>query len=168
MKEIRFIQVQKKNPQHCEIFKDFMLPYNKEIDTDNAGGERISEEFVLKWTQSIIDMQGPHDRHLEFAFIGDEPIGFLYGKVDHEHHKGHKKIGYGYVMEYYVKPEYRRNGYGKAMFRRLEQHFSGHGVKRMYLNTTASAEAFWKAMGFVPTDEIQPHNNMVIWEKDVT
>ena len=72
------------------------------------------------------------------------------------------------IMEFYVKPAYRRKGYGRTLFRRLEQHISRHGVKRMYLNTGASGEAFWKAMGFEPTDEIQPHNNMVIWEKDIS
>lgn len=53
------------------------------------------------------------------------------------------------------------------MFRRLEQHFSGHGAKRIYLNTGTSGESFWRSMGFTPTNEILPYNNMVIWKKDV-
>jgi len=95
-------------------------------------------------------------------------IGFLYGKVDHEGHRGFIKPEYGYVMEFYVKPDYRRKGYGRIMFRRLEQLFSGHGVKRMYLTTgTASGESFWQAAGFVPTGELSPENKMQIYEKDV-
>ncbi|MDD4493763.1 MAG: GNAT family N-acetyltransferase [Eubacteriales bacterium] len=167
MNEFRFIQVQQDNSQHYEVFKNLMFPYNRELDENKLGSEPTSDEFILKFTQSCINMQGTHDRHLELAFVDNEPIGFLYGKVDHEHHRGHKKIGYGYVMEFYIKPEHRRKGYGRIMLRRLEQHFSGHGIKRMYLNTGASGEAFWKAMGFKPTDEIQPHNNMLIWEKDI-
>lgn len=167
MNELRFIQIQKDNDQHYEIFKDMMIPYNRELDKNKTDSEPTSNEFILKFTQSCINMQGAYDRHLEIAFIGDNPIGFLYGKVDHENHKGHKKPGYGYIMEFYVKPEYRRRGYGRIMFRRLEQHFSGHGTKRMYLNTVALSETFWRAMGFMPTDEIRPHNNMVIWEKEI-
>jgi len=30
MNELKFIQVQKDNPQHCEAFKDLMHPYNRE------------------------------------------------------------------------------------------------------------------------------------------
>ncbi|MCL1794760.1 MAG: GNAT family N-acetyltransferase [Oscillospiraceae bacterium] len=167
MKKIRFIQIQKDNPQHYKILKDLMFPYNRELDADKPDEEPASEDSILKFTQGCINMQGAYDRHLELAFVGDDPIGFLYGKVDHEEHKGHNKPGYGYIMEFYIKPEHRRNGYGRILFRRLEQHFSGHGAKRMYLNTRASGEAFWRSMGFSPTNEIQPHNNMAIWEKDV-
>ena len=132
MNELSFIQIQKDNPQHYETLESLMIPYIKELDANNLNSEPTSDEFILKFTHSCVNMQGPHDRHLEIVYIGDEPIGFLYGKVDHEKHKGHKKPGYGYIMEFYVKPEKRRNGYGRIMLRRLEQHFSGHGVKRMY------------------------------------
>jgi GNAT superfamily N-acetyltransferase len=70
-------------------------------------------------------------------------------------------------MEFYVSPPYRRKGYGKAMLQHLEQHFSSHGVTRMYLTTGAYAEAFWRSMGFIPTGEISPENKMQIYEKDV-
>ena len=167
MSEITFIQVQRDNQHHCEIFKRLMLPYNREIGAKKPDGTPYSDEFLEKWTQSCIDMQGPHDRHMELAYIGDEPIGFLYGKVDHEGHKGFIKPEYGYIMEFYIIPENRRRGYGKVMFQRLEQHFFAHGIKRMYLTTGTSGESFWRAMGFIPTGEVSPENNMQIYEKDV-
>ncbi|MCL2060332.1 MAG: GNAT family N-acetyltransferase [Oscillospiraceae bacterium] len=168
MGELRFIQIQKDNPHHCEAFKELMIPYNREIGANMPDGTPISDEFLVKWTQSCIDMQGPHDRHMELAYIGDEPIGFLYGKVDHEGHKGFIKPEYGYIMEFYVRPEYRRKGYGKVMFRRLEHHFYAHGIKRMYLTTGTSGESFWRSLGFVPTGEVSPENKMQIYEKDVS
>jgi len=168
MSELKFIQVQKDNPQHCEVFKDFMLPYNRELGANKPDGTPYSDEFLLKWIQSCIDMQGQHDRHMELVYVGDEPIGFLYGKVDHEGHKGFIKPEYGYIMEFYVKPEHRRKGYAKEMFRRLERHFSNHGAKRMYLTTGVSGESFWRSMGFIPTGEVSPENNMQIYEKDVS
>jgi len=167
MNELNFIQVKQGNPQHYEIFRDLMIPYNKAF-AEHTPDYPINDENVLQLVQSCINMQGPRDRHLELVFAGDAPIGFLYGKVDHRRHKGHKKPGYGYIMEFYVQPEHRRKGYGSAMFRRLEQHFSAHGVKRMYLNADpVTGEDFWRSMGFLPTGEIQPHNHMVIWEKEV-
>jgi len=162
MNELNFVQIRKDDTRHCEMFKNMFLPYCHETDKVLK-----SDEMYCKIARSTIDMQGPHDRHLELAFDGGELVGFLYGKVDHENHMGHKKVGYGYVMEFYIKPEFRRRGYGEAMFLRLQRHFASHGVKRMYLNTSAPAKAFWQFMGFAPTDEIQPHNNMVIWEKEI-
>lgn len=59
-----------------------MLPYHREFDANKPDSTPYSDEFLLKWIQGCIDMQGPHDRHMELVFIGDEPIGFLYGKID--------------------------------------------------------------------------------------
>ena len=162
---MQFIQVQKGNPEHFDTFKSMMVSYIKELDAHKPGKEPISDEFIFKITKSCMDVQGPHDRHLELVYVDEESIGFLYGKVDHEDHKGHKKPGYGYIMEFYVRPEYRRKGYGEDMFRRLERLFFDHDVKRMYLTTGTSGEAFWKTMGFTPTDEVQPDNDMLIFEK---
>ena len=131
MNKLSFIQVQKNNPQHCETFKQMMVPYNRELGVKKPDGTPYGDEFMMKWAQSCIDMQGPFDRHLELAYIDNVPIGFIYGKVDHEGHKGFIKPEYGYIMEFYVEPEYRRKGYGTEMFLRLEELFSAHGVKRM-------------------------------------
>lgn len=83
----------------------------------------LPEQFQQKWINSIIAMQGPSDRHLELCYADEILVGFLYGKIDQEEHKGFIKPGYGYIMEFYVKPEYRRMGYGRMMFRRLESLF---------------------------------------------
>ena len=144
------------------MLESLMLPYNRELDYDYPG-----DEFVIKITRSMIDMLGPHDRHLELVFVGKEPIGFLYGKVDHTEHRGFVKPGYGYVMEFYVRPEHRRKGYAAQMLGRLEQHFVGHGVTRMWLNADPASEAFWRAMGFAPTRKVSPDNGMAVFEKEL-
>ncbi len=97
-------------------------------------------------------MQGPHDRHLELCYDGDSLVGFWYGKVDHPEHKGFIKPGYGYIMEFYVIPAYRRQGYGTAMFRRLHGLFASHGVKRLYLTADpVTGKPFWEWIGFQNT-----------------
>ena len=167
MNEINFIKVQKDNPEHCEIFKHIMLKYIREIGAFKPDGTPLSDKFIERWVQSCIDIQGAHDRHLELAYSGEKLIGFLYGKVDHEGHRGFIKPEYGYIMEFYVKPMHRLKGYGKVMFRRLEQLFAENGAARMYLTAEAPGEAFWRAVGFLPTGEISPENEMQIYEKDV-
>lgn len=71
-------------------------------------------------------------------------------------------------MEYYVIPEYRRKGYGKAMFERIESLFRSHGVQRMYLTADpVTGKPFWEALGFQRTGETSPENGLYIYEKDI-
>jgi GNAT superfamily N-acetyltransferase len=167
MKQSTFVQIVKDNEEHYELFRDLMIPYNEEF-AKHEPNYPINSENVLEATRGMINMQGPHDRHLELVYDGNSLIGFHYCKVDHIGHKGFIKPEYGYIMEFYVKPEFRRQGYGRMIFNREEALFASHGVKRMYLNADpVTGLPFWIAVGFVGSGEIQPHNNMEIYEKEV-
>lgn len=167
MRNLSFVQLQKDNEEHYNLFESLMVPYNKEL-CEHRPEYPVTDENVLSITKGILNMQGPHDRHLELCYDGDILIGFLYGKVDHKGHKGFIKPEYGYIMEFYVKPEYRRKGYGRAMFERFESLFAKHGTYKMYLTADpVTGEPFWKAMGFKATGDISPENSLLIFEKDV-
>lgn len=166
MKKLRFVGLEKENEKHYELFESLMLAYNEELDTHH--NRETPTEFIRKVTRSMLNMQGPFDRHLELCYAGNVLVGFLYGKVDHEGHKGYIKPEYGYIMEFYVKPEFRRMGYGKTMFRHLERLFESHGVKRMYLTADpVTGKPFWESLGFAATGEASPENRQMIYEKDV-
>ena len=163
-KQIKYVQLYADNAANCALFESLMYEY---IDEMNEHSKRpLPKKFQLKWINSIISMQGPSDRHLELCYMDEIPIGFLYGKIDHEDHKGFIKPGYGYIMEFYVKPAYRRNGYGKMMFKRLERLFQMDGAKMMYLTADpVTGKPFWEAMGFADVHEKSPENQLPIYEK---
>ena len=164
--QIKYVQVTADNEGLCKAFKSLMVPYMNELDAHSD--DPLPMDLLPKWIDSIIAMQGPSDRHTELCYVGDDLIGFLYGKVDHEDHKGFIKPGYGYIMEFYVCPQYRRKGYGKRMFLHMERLFRNDGAKRMYLTADPiTGEPFWKAMGFANTGEQSPENKLDIYEKDV-
>lgn len=165
--QIRYVQFSAGNEKLCSAFESLMYEY---IDEMNEHSHRpLPKEFQKKWINSIIAMQGPGDRHLELCCVDSEAIGFLYGKVDHEDHRGFIKPGYGYVMEFYVKPEYRRSGFGKQMLQRLESLFRERCVVRMYLTADpVTGRPFWEAMGFVSTGEISPVNSLPVYEKSLS
>ena len=166
-KQIKYVQVSADNAENCKVYKSLMYEY---IDEMNEHSERpLPKEFQQKWVNSIIAMQGPTDRHLELCYVGEMPIGFLYGKIDHEDHKGFIKPGYGYIMEFYVRPDHRRKGYGKMMFKRLEQLFCLGGAEMMYLTADpVTGKPFWEAMGFNNINEKSPENQLYIYEKTVS
>lgn len=163
-KQIKYVQVYADNAENCKVYESLMYEY---IDEMNEHSERpLPKEFQQKWVNSIIAMQGPTDRHLELCYVGEMPIGFLYGKIDHEDHKGFIKPGYGYIMEFYVKPDHRRKGYGKMMFKRLERLFHLDGAEMMYLTADpVTGKPFWEAQGFQNTMEKSPENQLYIYEK---
>ncbi len=166
-KQIKYVQVTAKNETDVKSFESLMYEYIAELNEHDA--QPIPAQFQHKWINSIITMQGPKDRHLELCYIGEVLIGFLYGKIDHKNHKGFIKPGYGYIMEFYVKPHYRRSGYGKRMFRRMEQLFQMDGAKMMYLTADpVTGKPFWDAVGFLNTNEKSPENKLYIYEKAVS
>ena len=167
MSKLEFVQVEKGNAEHCEAFKAMMFPYNREIGASLPDGTPVSDVFIAKWAQSCIDIQGAHDRHLELICVGNEVIGFLCGKIDHAEHRGFIKPGYGYIMEFYIKPEHRNNGYSRAMLGRLESLFANNGATQLYLTAKDEMARYWETIGFAATGEVSPENKMRIFEKGI-
>lgn len=164
--QIKYVQLSADNKEECAVFENLMSDYVKELD--EHGHKPMPEGFLQKWVDSIIEIQGQPDRHLELCYALGEPVGFLYGKVDREGQRGFIKPGWGYIMEFYVKPEHRRKGYGRAMFRRIERLFADDGAAMMYLTADpVTGRPFWEAMGFAATGKCSPENNLEIYEKSV-
>lgn len=82
--------------------------------------------------------------------------------------KSMKYPNFGYIMEFYVLPQYRRQGYGESMFKNIEKTFMNHGTKYMYLTPEeVSGEPFWYTLGFVDSGKIDPDNHRPIYIKKV-
>lgn len=149
-----------------EAFHKMVVSYGSELDAHQS--RSTPHEIFRKWAESMINIQGDRDRHLELCCVGSAPIGFLYGKIDHSWHKGYVKDGYGYIMEFYVLPEYRRRGYGTEMYAHLENLLKRDGAARLYLTADpVTGKPFWESQGFVRTGETSPENHQDIFEKAV-
>ena len=166
MNRLNFITLDANSQEHCTKFKNLMSLYAKELDAHQ--NRTTADEIISKWAESIIKIQGEPYRYLKMCYSGENLIGFLYGKIDAPHHKGYKKVGYGYIMEFYVLPAYRRKGYGRQMFYHLQKLFENTGTKRMYLTADqVTGKPFWRSLGFTATGEISPENNQEIYEKEI-
>ncbi len=166
MNRLTFVQLYAEDKENCAIFKQLMWQYTKELDEHQ--NQITTIDFIEKWIKSIIQIQGDNDRHLELCYDDKMLIGFLYGKIDHPEHKGFIKVGYGYIMEFFVLPEHRRKGYGKEMFLHLEKLFKQNGAKRIYLTSDPiTGNPFWESLGFLNTGEKSPENNQEIYEKQI-
>lgn len=164
MNNLKFINLEKNNINLCNQFKELMWIYTSELEDHIR--QNTPKEVIEKWIDSIINKLGDSDRHLELCYDNNTLIGFIFGKVDHPDHKGYIKIGYGYVMEFFVLKQFRRRKYGTQMFLRLEQLFKKDGINKIYLTADpVTGVPFWEALGFKKTGEILPENNLYIYEK---
>lgn len=164
------IKYLKLNPNSSDLqkqeFEKLVILYGTELDSHQ--NRNTPKEILSKWANSMINIQGDADRHLELCYDGDSLIGFLYGKIDHPDHKGYIKVGYGYIMEFYVLPEFRRNGYGKQMYSHLEELMKNDGADKLYLTSDpVTGKPFWEYLGFKYTRDKSPENNQEIFEKHI-
>ena len=165
MSELKFVTV-KNNRKHHKLLESIMLPYCRELDS-NVGRE-TPEETLKKIIASIVSMSEEKDRFVELCCLGEHLIGFAYGKIDREEHRGYVRPGWGYVMEFYVKLEYRRNGYGGEIYKHLENIFKSNGVSNIWLTADPiTGVPFWSAVDFTNSGEKSPENNLYIYEKEL-
>ena len=163
--DIKYISLNSQSETtHKQEFERLVLLYGAELDKNQ--NRNTPKEILSKWANSMINLQGDCDRHLELCYDGDTVIGFVYGKIDHPDHKGYKKVGYGYIMEFFVLPQFRRKGYGRQMYSHLEDLLISDGAKGLYLTSDpVTGKPFWQAMGYKYTNENSPENGLEIYEK---
>ena len=164
MSRLTFVPLNAADKEACTVFARLMRQYERELDEHR--NRTTPTDLIAQWIQSIIQIQGDPDHHLELCYDMNTLIGFLYGKVDPPGHRGFIKAGYGYIMEFFVLPAYRRHGYGREMYFHLEELFRQGGAKPVYLTSDPVTGApFWESCGFGSTGKMSPENNLEICEK---
>ena len=163
MAALTFARITPESPL-CAAFASLMLRYGPEI---SAHTERpLTDDMLRGWTQSILRQAASPDRLVEVCLDGDTPIGFLYGKIDREGDRGYIRPDWGYIMEFYVIPERRREGLGRLMVQRLEAFYAEKAVTRLYLTADpVTGKPFWAAAGYRATGEVSPENGQEFFEK---
>ena len=101
-----------------------------------------------KFIQSIIDRQGEHNRWLLLLKYKNEYIGFVHMKI------GGERPGWGFILEFYIVPDKRRQGWGRRLFNYVVNILQAHGVNNIWLWSASDAEPFWYSLGFRETGEV--------------
>ena len=112
-------------------------------------------ELSEKFLKSILELQGEPDRWLYFLQMEGHPVGFT-------HIKGDKtdRPGWGWILEFYIKPEYRRRGWGRYLYTESTRQFKERC--NQWLTSNPEAIPFWKALGFHETGEIADNSYRVM------
>lgn len=158
------IQIQEGNNAQFNQLLNLWIPYCRE--TGNAENDAAMAEDARK----RVNIQGRReDMHFELSYADGTLVGFCFYAVDLGGIRNILPPNLGYIMEFYVLPQYRRQGYGTEMYRHIETTFSNHGVESIYLTPDeTSGEPFWVTLGFVNSGKVDPDNHMPIYIKKIS
>jgi len=114
------------------------------------------DDIEAGYMRHVISMQEEGEGLCLIAYIGSEPVGFIFGYLEEQDDSRieiymDKEL---YVSDGYVADEYRRMGIYKQLNERLEQHYINLGVKRInrftHLNNSRM-KRFMEQQGYVAT-----------------
>lgn len=110
----------------------------------------LSNESYWAKGRSLETVEHSIENSLCFGlFMDEKQIGFARVVTDY--------VVFGWLMDVFVIPEYRCNGYGKLMIEHIINHEQLKGLKRIGLGT-ADAHGLYSQFGFSPLQK--PENMM--------
>ena len=150
MASCEVVKVTRRDADLAAVFLEHGRDYMHDIPADRR------EKFL----QNMLDRQEEPDRWLLLFKEKDDYIGFSHLKIDRE-----LRDGWGWIMEFYIRPEYRRKGKGTRFYRMCERILRENDVSGIWLTTNPEAKQFWCSLGFTATGERADFNDREIMEK---
>ncbi len=142
---VEYVKINKENPNNLADFMSLGFEYMKETSSEYS--LQIHEKFL----NSILKKQGEENRWLIVLKVNGEAIGFVHAKIDQD-----ERVGWGYILEFYIMPTFRRKGFGSILFNFIKQEFVKCGIKNTWLTADkVNGEPFWFSMGFRDTGEVE-------------
>ncbi|MBE5922387.1 MAG: GNAT family N-acetyltransferase [Lachnospiraceae bacterium] len=142
---------------HIEILLPMWLTYMHEI-RESSTSDELREELECRLRISETN----DNIFFEIIWSESEAVGFTFYCVD----GGIRNVippGYGYIMEFYVAPQWRQKNIGKSCVEEIVKKLKTMGCPKIYLTSVEESEKFWKKTGFVKSDLKDPDNHLNIW-----
>jgi GNAT superfamily N-acetyltransferase len=147
------VSVSRIDPVTVSTFLNLGRDYFKELPAERR------ERFM----ESILERQGERDRWLFLLKHKEEFVGFAHLKIDKD-----ERPGWGFILEFYIVPNKRRLGLGRAFLNTIEELLRSKAVKDVWLLSGSSeAHAFWSSLGFKLTREVDKETGQSIMEKSL-
>lgn len=119
-------------------------------------------ELRGRFLRSMVDLQAEEERWLYLLRVDSGFIGFVHMKVDTS-----DRPGWGWMMEFYIRPEHRRRGHGRKLYERSEGILVDRGIRDIWLTSNPEAISFWRAVGYTETGEKAEFNDYQVMVKSV-
>ena len=124
-------------------FREWLRRYREEIT-----GEVPPDEWFDNYLKHIFTEQGKN-RHIWWGLDGGRRVGFAVAIIAPQA-SDHKRLQ-GTVAEFFIYPEYRREGYGHRLAEAVIQFLHEQGVSDVHASVTTGnvrGLRFWEACSF--------------------
>lgn len=130
--------------------KEIRIPVNQEI------AKQYFNKVLLKINEGL---------PLYFKIVKNEEqeIGFIFFNTNFKY----KKEDDAFILELFVKEEYRYQGIGKMLLEHAEELSKKAGSSTIYLTTDENIVGFYKKCGYLSTGNIDIDNELEIYYKDI-
>jgi ribosomal protein S18 acetylase RimI-like enzyme len=137
-----------------------LAPVFLEMGEDYMASE--PPELRGRFLRSMLDLQVEEERWLYLLRVDSGFIGFVHMKVDKT-----DRPGWGWMMEFYIRPGHRRRGHGRRLYELSEEILVDRGIKDIWLTSNPEAIPFWRAVGYNETGEKADVNDYQVMVKSV-
>ncbi len=124
-------------------FRDWLRRYREEMT-----GEAPADAWLDRYLEVLFADQGKH-RHIFWAVDKSRKVGFAVAVLSK--HWADKTRTQGVIGEFFIYPEFRREGLGRRMAQALVEWFKTNGADEIQSGVVAGnvrGLRFWEAMGF--------------------
>lgn len=128
-----------------ETFLDWFERYWDELDGFNDYPDPFSRAEYRRL------LREPGDHHFWWAERDGRPAGFCVFTIGQHWYR--RDLIDGYVDEFYIAPDERRGGAGRALAQAMLAEFRRRQVREIHLSVlmrNTRAAAFWSSLGFAP------------------
>lgn len=167
MEQVDFIQYNKDNDNHYQIFIKLFSEYFDEICTDKPE-KNIPKHVMPRIVKIIGEETAKYKEWLYLCSMGVDIIGFALAQIDTHDNPMCKREGWGFIREFYIIPSFRKRGYAREMCFLLEKIIFDNGANHIYLTADPNTGVpFWEKMGYVFSGNIDDKNGNKIYEKNL-
>ncbi|MCB9894003.1 MAG: GNAT family N-acetyltransferase [Planctomycetes bacterium] len=131
--------------EDAEVLCEAMRAFLAELDGSDSG---LDEESEVALATDLL----AGDQHLVLLAETDRPVGFITAAQSAALHAGGI---YGVIDEFYVQPELRSTGIGKALLDALVEAARARGWRRLELTTTSRSESMARAIEFYSREQFE-------------
>ena len=165
---IEFKQIYENDTEIVNELTPLWINYMRELYINELNIQKESDETITEWLHERVKIQGQRESmHFECILDDGVLIGFGFYALDLGGIRGIIDPGFGYIMEMYIVPNFRRKKYGTRMYEHMVENLKKDGASLIYLTPdTESGVPFWKRIGFTDSGKIDPDNKMPIYIKE--
>jgi len=158
MTDFEFLKI---NDANNPVFKDIFREYFEEI------GIHLKEDTTIF---DVIDKDvKEYDIQIIILILENVVIGFSMHQIDTKENPWCLSDGNGDIREFYIKKEFRYQGYGRILFNYIKSYFKNLNIEEIYLTAReVDGEAFWTKLGFNFTGIINEKNKQKEYKINIT